>query len=154
MERNTIHLNSTPDQYQSVEVLTTEKIRVIMENDEKLRQQSFSETECNIQVVNEDSYQNRTELVMNFANAVCPGGGYTIGAMAQEECLCRESTLYASISSRVASEMYHANRKNKNVLDTEYMLLSPYVDVFRNESLELLDPLYAGCYDDCCTKSK
>lgn len=93
---------------------------------------------CKIEVVNADSFAYRTELVMNFANPVNPGGGYLYGAAAQEECLCRESTLYASLSSKAAEEMYLANRKNEDFFDTDYILLSPCVEVFRNAALELL----------------
>lgn len=97
---------------------------------------------CAIQVVNAGSFAYPTDLVMNFANPVNPGGGYLYGAVAQEECLCRESTLYASISSKKAKKMYHANIQNSGIFDTDYMLLSPYVEVFRNASLELLDNPY------------
>lgn len=131
-----IYLNRFITEHQSVVVLTPEKIKEI--ESKKIP----CESDCKIQVVNADSFQYPTELVMNFANAVNPGGGYLYGAVAQEECLCRESTLYASINSKDAEEMYRANRENSGIFDTDYMLLSPYVDVFRNASLELLDNPY------------
>ena len=45
--------------------------------------------------------------VMNFANAFHPGGGVKSGASAQEECLCRCSTLYPVLASRVFRDSYY-----------------------------------------------
>lgn len=45
--------------------------------------------------------------VMNFANAFQPGGGVTSGASAQEECLCRTSTLYPLLNRRSLKSTYY-----------------------------------------------
>lgn len=77
-------------------------------------------------------------LVMNFANAYKPGGGFLNGADAQEESLCIWSTLYASLINSDASTYYKYNRqcRNKkgdpNAYGTIDMLLSPTVIVLRN----------------------
>lgn len=105
--------------------------------------EKFGERMCRISVVNEDSFQaaRRFEkpFVMNFANAHNPGGGFLLGANAQEEALCRCSTLYASITSKAASEMYVYNNTHLSAVEFDYMLLSPNVCVFRNEKYELLE---------------
>ena len=45
--------------------------------------------------------------VLNFANAFHPGGGVTKGSSAQEECLCRTSTLYPVISDNRMRSTYY-----------------------------------------------
>lgn len=98
---------------------------------------------CKISVTNKDSFQAAAELedplVMNFANAHVAGGGFKLGANAQEEALCRCSTLYASISSSKAAEMYRYNNTHLGMVESDYMLLSPEVCVFRSADCELLE---------------
>lgn len=104
--------------------------------------EKFGEKMCRISIVNEDSFQagRRFEnpLVMNFANAHNPGGGFLLGAAAQEEALCRCSTLYKSITSSKAGEMYRYNNTHISSVESDYMLLSPKVCVFRDERCEFL----------------
>ncbi len=99
--------------------------------------------DCKFRIVNADSFaaarQLPDALVMNFANAHVPGGGFLNGAVAQEEALCRNSTLYLSISSvKARDEMYAYNITHPSACYSDYMLLSPDVCVFRDENNKLL----------------
>ncbi|MBD5560362.1 MAG: TIGR02452 family protein [Clostridia bacterium] len=71
-------------------------------------------------------------LVLNFAHAHHPGGGFLRGRPGQEEDLCRQSTLYASLTSDTAQSMYAHNRRNPSVAYSDYMIFSPNVIVFRD----------------------
>ena len=123
------------EDYEEVIVITPEEGQEFLANG--ISPYKSSEM-CGIKVINADSFQAGREydnpLVMNFANARHSGGGYLTGANAQEEALCRQSTLYASINSREANQMYAANQ-NVRDFDTDYLLVSPCVEVFRNRDL-------------------
>ena len=109
----------------------------------------MSDSMCRITVNNKDSFESGRDytnpLVMNFANAHNPGGGFKLGANAQEEALCRCSTLYASITSDKAREMYSYNNTHLSRVESDYLLISPEVAVFREKDLTLLDsPVIMG----------
>lgn len=78
-------------------------------------------------------------LVLNFANSVSPGGGVRRGAKAQEEDLCRKSSLLTSLESERAKPYYLYHRGNDPYLASDAMILSPYVEIVRDENNELLD---------------
>ncbi len=72
--------------------------------------------------------------VLNFANPVQAGGGVGRGAMAQEECLCRSSNLYACISSeRVSVDFYNYHIDNDNDMNSDRLIYTSGVTVFKSD---------------------
>ena len=79
---------------------------------------------------------------LNFASAKNPGGGFLTGALAQEECLASASSLYLSLSQEKCMEMYEYNRSHKTCLYSDYMIYSPGVVFFKDDSGCLLETPY------------
>jgi len=81
-------------------------------------------------------------MVLNFANPVNPGGGARRGAYAQEENLCRRSSLLLSLESDEAKKYYgyniHNSLKDKagNNYGTNSLMLTPYVEVIKDKNYE------------------
>lgn len=73
--------------------------------------------------------------VLNFANPENPGGGVQFGAMAQEECLCRSSNLFACISNPNVFDAYYGyHRTLKSHFYTDRLIYTKNVTVFKDDS--------------------
>lgn len=73
--------------------------------------------------------QRAPTLVLNFASARRPGGNVRYGGHGQEESLCENSTLLATLESDCAAEFYRIQQAADS-LRTDAMILSPFVEVF------------------------
>lgn len=88
-------------------------------------------------------------LVLNFANPVNPGGGVRNGARAQEEDLCRKSSLLLSLESEGARPYYEYNRRLNTLLGSDAIMISPFVEVIREANGALLDDTYVCAVMTC-----
>lgn len=72
--------------------------------------------------------------VLNFASAVNPGGGVKRGSGAQEECLCRCSTLYPALDQkRMWDGFYGPNRAADDPLHTDACIYTPGVVICKSD---------------------
>lgn len=80
--------------------------------------------------------------ILNFASSVAPVGGVTTGAQAQEESICRVSTLYFALSDKeTAGEFYdrhwamiRAGKMNRR--NTDDIVYTPGVVAVRDDAAE------------------
>ena len=93
------------------------------------------------------SYKGEKVCVHNFASATNPGGGVIHGSSAQEEAICRCSTLYFNISEPDIVKGFHNRHRQmlkEDKMDATYnddCIYTPGVVVFKSDtdSPELLD---------------
>ena len=77
--------------------------------------------------------------VLNFASATTPGGGVERGASAQEECLCRVSTLYPCLAdSKMKDAFYAPHRKHGNALHNDDIIYTPKVLIIKDDDHNML----------------
>ena len=72
--------------------------------------------------------------VLNFASATRPGGGVKTGSRAQEESLCRCSTLFPTLDRRwLWQKYYDVNRAAHDVRHTDACIYSPGVVICKTD---------------------
>lgn len=85
-------------------------------------------------------------LALNFANGVNPGGGFLLGARAQEEVLCRSSALFATLED---DPMYAHHARSGTYESSDWVILSPDVPVFRDDGGANLDAPWLLSFATC-----
>ena len=99
--------------------------------------------EAAMRYAEDDATSDKLIAVLNFASAVNPGGGVERGATAQEEDICRCTTLFPVLSQpSLAMSFYEPNRKARNPLHTDDLIYSPDIVIIRSDddAMERLDP--------------
>ncbi len=83
-----------------------------------------------------EAYAGTKVAVLNFASASSPGGGVEEGAGAQEESLCRCSTLFDCLSTKKMAELfYKPHRRNRTPLHNDDCIYTPGVTVFKTDAV-------------------
>lgn len=79
--------------------------------------------------------ENAKIAVHNFASATNPGGGVKRGSRAQEEALCRCSTLYPALNTAENWQRYYKfHRDHRDSIYTDACIFTPEVIVFKSDS--------------------
>jgi len=82
-----------------------------------------------------DEHADKKIAVLNFASATNPGGGVENGSTAQEESLCRCSTLYPVLEqATLRNQFYEPHRRARNPLHNDDIIYSPDIVIIKTDT--------------------
>lgn len=138
------NLKLSPGQYTQAKVILPGELCHLLQGSEENRK-IYS---CTYLCENLDSYAMAEKLstdsdipvlVLNLANPVNPGGGVRKGAKAQEEDLCRRSSLLLSLESEEARAYYRYNKSLHTYMGSDALILTPHTEVIKRPDGSLLE---------------
>lgn len=146
------YINEEEDLYDSIEYSKRES--EIIKADEyydletpsragKIKVTQSKSLEAAVRYAEDEQNAEKIIAVLNFASATRPGGGVETGASAQEEDICRCSTLFPVLSqAKLEIGYYEPNRKERNPLHTDDIIYSPDIAIIKNDddNYERRDP--------------
>lgn len=81
------------------------------------------------------AYGGKKVCIHNFASAANPGGGVVKGSSAQEEAICRCSTLYPNLKEESLWKQFYApHRRQQNPLHNDDCIYTPGVIAFKSDT--------------------
>lgn len=116
----------------------------VIDADERLEEGAAKGGATLVRVTRERTFEAAARLVgegapgriavLNFASPTTPGGGVLRGSTAQEECLCRCSTLYPALNQACCWDGYYQpNRERRDTLATDACIYAPDVVVVKED---------------------
>ena len=147
-----VTLQLTKAQMQQAYVILPDEIQQM--GNSKIRRTIYNQGRCSIECLKMDSlsaarrqykdymqtftHSDKPVLVLNFASPLKPGGGVWTGAKSQEQDLCHKSSLLLSLESESAKGFYNYHHNLRTYLASDAMIISPQVEIIRDENDELL----------------
>ena len=120
---------------------SSENQKLFLEKDEIACEKNLYESAAKIIVSKKRTfeaamgYAGKRVAVLNFASASNPGGGVVNGSSAQEECLCRISTLYYNLTEDYMwKNFYLPHRHAANPLHNDDLIYTPDVVIFKSDT--------------------
>lgn len=129
---NNVLLNSTKEAMCCTNLITSNDNRIIHSNDVVANIIVIENTTFN--AAKEYAKQGYKVAVLNFASAVNPGGGVANGAMAQEECLCRNSNLLPCLKQQyLMKDYYMPHRIANNPMYSDKVIYTENITVIKTD---------------------
>ena len=115
---------------------------LVLPGDEVVRTESATGLPCTVEVSPRRTLEaaaayarTMRTCVLNFASATNPGGGVVKGSSAQEESLCRISTLYFNLNvHEMWDGFYSPHRAAGDPLHNDDIIYTPRVVVFKSDT--------------------